>query len=81
VRRLEPGDEVLAIAGFDAAKSHKGAHLVYVAPDRLLHRLEAADVGVGCDLQKLGLSSQSPEQAVEQGEALRIAVADDGLGS
>ena len=79
--RLEPGDIALVAAFADLPEAYEGAHLVDVAPNGFLHRLEAPDVGVGGDLQQIGFGSHPPEHAVEQGEALGIGVAEDGFGA
>ena len=58
----------------DFPKAHVGLHLVQVAADRLGHRLEPHDVGVDGDLHQAGLATQSPQHAVEEREAIDIAM-------
>ena len=76
VRGLEPGYIALVVAFADLPEADEGAHLVDVAPDGFLHRLEASDVGVGGDLQKLRFVSHPPKHPVEHGKALGIPVAE-----
>ena len=80
VRRFEPGDEAVVLAGH-LAEAHEGLHLVAVAANvlRPLHGL--AHVGVGRHREQVPLTvRQSPQQAVEQRMSRRIAVAQHALG-
>ena len=79
--RLEPGDEMLAVLGLDAAEAQERGHLVHVAAHGFLHALQPVHQRIGCDREQLALAMRdAPEQFVEQREALGIAVAHDVLG-
>src|ERR1700756_4253660 len=74
--RLEPRDKVRVTFAADFSEADEGMHLVFVAPHRSCHRLYDDNVGIGCDLQKVMLSAQSPQQAVKQREPLAVTVQD-----
>ena len=74
---LEPGDEALVAVDLDPAEADEGVHLVQVAADGLGHALEAEDQRVGGDLEQVALAvEEAPDQGVEEGVALGVAVAD-----
>ena len=75
---LEPGDEALAILALDPAEAQEGVHLVQIAADRARHAVEPMHQRIARHVEQRALAVQdAPDQAVEQGVALRIAVADD----
>ena len=72
---LEPGDVLQATLVRNFAEADEGAHLVGVAADALGEAVGAVDVGVGGHLQQMLFAAVgAPDQAVEQGEALGVAV-------
>jgi len=75
MRRLEPRD-VQRSACVDLAKAHERLHLVHVMANTLRHRIRARHVGVDGNAQQRPLVAEAPEQPVEQGEALGIAMED-----
>ena len=77
--RLEPGDEVRFRLAADFAEADEGVHLVLVAAHGLGHRCDPRDVGIGRDVEQVVIVAQPPQQPIEQGEALGIAVQDRGL--
>ena len=77
--RLEPGDEMRVPLAADFAEADEGVHLVLVAPHRLGHRGDLRDIGIGRDLQQVVMAAQPPQQAIEHGEALGIAMQDRDL--
>ena len=80
VLRFEPGHEVRVLFAADFAKADKGVHLVLVAAHGLCHRGDLGHVGVERDVEQVVIAAQSPQQAVEQGEARRIAMQDRDFG-
>jgi hypothetical protein len=77
--RRVPCDEMgLALGGHDLPKAKEILHPLDVPVDSLRHLHGEIDIGVGRILQQLGLAPQSPEEPVEQREAARIAVQNDG---
>ena len=79
---FEPGDIPRpSVVVSHGAKTDKGTHFMHVVPDGLVHLRESMDVGVDGNLEQMGLAVGQPKQcAVEQGPALRIAVACDTPG-
>ena len=78
---LEPAHVACSSRVGDLAEAHEGAHLVGVAPHGLRKAVGPVDVGVGGDLEQvLFAAMRPPDQAVEQGEALRVAVLDHRFG-
>ena len=77
--RLEPGDEVRFLLAADFAEADKGVHLVLVAAHGLGHRGDLGHVGIGRDIEQIVVLPQPPQQAVEQGEPLGVAVQDRDL--
>ena len=63
----------------DFAEADKGVHLVLVAAHRLGHRGDLGDIGIGRDIEQIVMAAQPPQQAIEQGEALGIAMQDRDL--
>jgi hypothetical protein len=78
---LEPGDvPAFAVRVLHFAEAQEGVHLADVAPDRFPHRLQPMNERVARHLQQVALAMQdAPDQPVEQGVALRLAVTDDAL--
>ena len=85
VLRLEPGDVQRAGFGalaFDAGQrpeAHEGGHLVQVAPHRAGHLLGLHAVGVERVVAQVRLVLQPPQQAIQQAEAVPVAVQQGAL--
>ena len=63
-----------------AAEAHEGVHLVQVAPHGARHQIEPVHQRIAGDLEQIALAVEhAPDEPVEQGVALRIAVADHML--
>ena len=76
VLRLEPGHEVRLLFAADFAEADKGVHLVLVAAHGLRHRGDLGHVRIGRDIKQIVVLPQPPQQAIEQGEPLGVAVQD-----
>ena len=81
--RLEPGDEALRARRLRTRrKRRKACILCRSRRDRLAHALEAMDERIARDLEEVALAVQdAPDEAVEQGVALGVAVGDHHAGS
>ncbi len=77
--RLEPGDEVRFVLAADFAEANEGVHLVLVAAHGLGHRGDVGHVRVGRDVEQVVILPQPPQQAIEQGEPLGVAMQDRHL--
>ena len=76
--RLEPGDEALDAVGLSPPEPQEGVHLVQVAGDGLAHPVEPMDQRVASHLHQAAFTVRdAPDQGVEQGVALGVAVRDD----
>ena len=73
---FEPGDKVRLLLATDFAETDKGVHLVLVAAYGFRHGGDLGDIGVGRDLEQVVVAAQPPQQAIEQGEPLGVAVQD-----
>ena len=71
---LIPGDEVLSVGVVDFAKAHKRMHLVQIARDLHAQAVKLRDIGVNFHVHQVVLVLQTPQQAIQQVPALRIAV-------
>ena len=76
-----PGDKVLGAVVIGAAKTHEGGHLVTVALDGFFHLMKQMDIIIGDSLHEIGLAAgEAPEEAVEEGPALRVTMAGGEAG-
>ncbi len=72
---FEPGDERVGLAGH-LPEAHEGLHLVRVAAHRLRQRHQPQHIGVGRIGQHRAFAMRdAPQQAVQQRQPLRIAMA------
>ena len=79
VLRLEPGDEMRFLFAADFAEADRGLHPVLVALHGLCHGGGLRNVGIISGIEQIVIPAQPPQQAIEQGKALAIAVQDGGL--
>ncbi len=63
----------------DLAETDKGVHLVLVAAHGFGHRGDQRDIRIGRDRQQIVMAAQPPQQPVQDGKALGIAVQDRRL--
>ena len=77
---LEEGDEASTLAFLYFAEADKGVHLVRVAAHFLGELFQPVDQRVGAVLQRPAVGLELPQHGVEQGEALRVRMADGGPG-
>ncbi|MOA43151.1 hypothetical protein D3C78_1652770 [compost metagenome] len=77
---FEPGDERIGFAGH-LTETHERFHLVRIAAHRLRQRHQTQHIGIGRIGQHRTFAvGDAPQQAVQQRQALRIAMAQAGRG-
>ena len=57
-------------------ETHNGVHPVLIAAHGLGHRRSLRDVGISRVVQQVVMAAQAPQQAIQQGEPIAIAVPD-----
>ncbi len=76
--RLEPGDEVRLLLAADFAEADKGCILCSSRRTAFAIAATSATSGSVAIVKQIVVAAQPPQQAIEQGEPLGVAVQDRG---